>query len=243
MKTSMFAFALVSSVAACHPQVISVPAAGSADGEKTGQLTVTGTATLDVSPDCADLTFTLGADAARPAEATQDVDRRETAFVAALAKLGVAPTEIKLTRVDLQPVFEQVEKRTRLTHYHSEMVVTATTHDFSKIADLMEAGAGAGATEMSSELRRSDMPALKKQVRDLALAAAKDKAEQTAHALGFKVGRVLTVGENQGGMMWDNAYFPRPNISETRNAGAALGGVMQPLTLNVSVEFEIPRET
>jgi uncharacterized protein YggE len=243
MTRTMFVFAALSAFAACQrPQLITLPAGG-AEIEKPGQMQVTGTATLDVSPDCADLTLTLGADASRPAAATEDVDHRETALVAALGKLGVAPTELKLTRLDLQPVFEEFDHRSRLTHYHAELVITATTHDFAKIADIMEAGAQAGATAISSQLRRSDMSALKKQVRDMALAAAKDKAEQTAHALGFKVGRVVSVIENQGGFMWDNAYFPQANVSESRNAGTALGGTLQSLSLNVTIGFEIPRET
>jgi uncharacterized protein YggE len=243
MTRSTFFFAALSAFAACQrPQVITLPA-GSAEIEKPGQLQVTGTATLEVSPDCADLTLTLGADSPRPAGATEEVDHRETALVGALAKLGVTPADLKLTRLDLQPVFEEIDHRSRLTHYHAELVITATTRDFTKVADIMEAGARAGAIAITSQLRRSDMPALKKQVRDMALAAAKDKAEQTAHALGFKVGRVTSVVENQGGMMWENAYFPQANVSESRNAGTALGGTLQPLSLNVTIGFEIPRET
>jgi uncharacterized protein YggE len=121
--------------------------------------------------------------------------------------------------------------------------VTATTHDFSKIAPLMEAGAEAGATSLSSQFRRSDLPALKKKVRDMALTAAKEKAQQTADALGIHLGRVVSVGENAGGTMWSNAYFPQANAAMTQAAPESLGGALQPLTLDVTIGYELARET
>ena len=56
------------------------------------------------------------------------------------------------------------------------------------------------------------------------------------------------VGENAGGMMWSSAYFPQ--IANTMEASAAprtvadaLGGALQPLTLDVTIVYELARET
>ena len=96
---------------------------------------------------------------------------------------------------------------------------------------------------MSSQFRRSDLPELKKKVRDMALIAAKDKAKQTAGTLGIKLGRVISVAENPNGHMWSSAYFPQANMAETRNdSGVVLGGTMQPLTLEVTIGYELARE-
>src|ERR1700733_8284338 len=84
MKTTMLA---ALALTACHPQVIAIPS--TTDAPKPGQMAVTGTATLEVSPDCADLTMTLSSDDVRPAAATAHVDAKEQAVIAAMTKLGV----------------------------------------------------------------------------------------------------------------------------------------------------------
>ena len=92
---------------------------------------------------------------------------------------------------------------------------------------------------MSSQFRRSDMPELKKKVRDMALAAAKDKAKQTASALGVDLGKIMSVGENTGGYMWNQNYFPQNAAVRDNSSGGTLGGTMQNLTLDVSIGYQL----
>jgi len=54
-KTLLVPLASVALLAACHDTKVILPAAAP---DKPGQMTITGTATLEVSPDCADLTST-----------------------------------------------------------------------------------------------------------------------------------------------------------------------------------------
>jgi uncharacterized protein YggE len=241
----MLAAALVvSSLAACRDRAMELIALRSpADSEPHGAMTVTGQATMEISPDCADLTITLGSDSARPGAATSGVDKKEAALVAALEKIGVDRKDVKLSTMSLEPIYEppkhdEAWAPLKIHTYRAQITVTATTRDFAKIGAMMEAGADAGASAMSSAFRRSDRAALKKQVRDMALAAAKDKAKQTADALGVKLGRVLTVAENPAGAMWGNEYFPS-NAVVVRDAGGALGGALQSLTLDITVGYEL----
>jgi len=243
---------LLVTLAACHDRVIAVPMPSSGpDAERPGQMAITGTAVLEVSPDCADLTMTISADAPRPGGATSQVDKREHAILAALEKLGVAGNDVKLSYVTLDTIYEPTPEdrwaQIKVHGYRAQITLTATTHDFGKLGSMMEAGADAGATGMTSQFRRSDLPELKKKVRDMALAAAKDKAMQTANALGIKLGRVTAVAENAGGYMWGNGYFPQvANSAEVRNAGsgdaAAPGGTLQPLRLDITISYELARE-
>src|SRR2546423_11426172 len=123
--------ALSTSLIACgRPQVIAVQPAP--EIERPGQMTVTGTATLEVSPDCADLTMTLSSDGVRPAQATAAVDAKEHALVDALHQLGIENGDLKLSLVSLEPIYEpnpdgwaQIKVHT----YRAQITVTATTHD------------------------------------------------------------------------------------------------------------------
>jgi uncharacterized protein YggE len=243
---------LLATLAACHDRVIAVPMPGApgAELDKPGQMAVTGSATLEVSPDCADLTMTITGEAPRPGGATTEVDKKEHAILGALARLGIAGNDVKLSYLTLDTVYEPTPPdhwvAPRLRGYRAQITLTATTHDFAKLGAMMEAGADAGATGMSSQFRRSDLPALKKQVRDLALAAAKDKAAQTARALAIKLGRVVGVSESGASSMWTNGYVPQvANAAEVRPSGdtGAPGGALQPLRLDITVTYELARET
>jgi uncharacterized protein YggE len=230
----------------CHDRVIAIaPPAPALEIERPGQMTVSGSATLEVSPDCADLTITLTGEAARPGAASKQVAAKEQVMIAALQKVGVETADLKLSTLSLDPVFEQTSEGVMLARVHGYRAqIVATTRDFAKIPDIMDAAAQAGSSSMSSQFRRSDLSALKKKVRDMALAVAKDKAKQTADALGIKLGRVVSVAENQGGMMWSNQYFPS-NASnvQVQDARVALGGTLQPLTLDVTVGYELAKAT
>jgi uncharacterized protein len=250
-KQSLAALVLASSLTACGdrtPQVIAVPS-NSAEIDRPGQMTVTGQATLEVSPDCADLTITLAADNIKPGVAAKQLEAKKLALIAALNKIGVETGDVKLSNLQLDPIYEPNREgwaTLAVRTYRAQITITATTKDFSKIADIMDTAASAGASSISNQFRRSDLPTLKKKVREMALAAAKDKAKQTADALGIKLGRVMSVAENQGGYMWNATYFPQyANAMETRNNATAvvLGGALQPLTLDVTIGFELAKQT
>jgi uncharacterized protein len=248
LKKTLAALVLASSLTACAdraPHIIAMPAA--ANIERPGTMTVTGQATLEVSPDCADLTITLAADNPKPGLAAKQLEAKKLILISQLQKIGVETADVKLSNLQLDPIYEPNREgwaTLKVRTYRAQITVMATTKDFSKIADIMDVAASAGATHVSNQFRRSDLPALKKKVRDMALAAAKDKAKQTADALGIELGRVMTVAENQGGMMWHATYFPQvANSMETRDTSSAvvLGGSLQPLTLDVTVGYELAK--
>jgi uncharacterized protein YggE len=236
--------------AACHdrPQVIMT----ADSSQHPGQMTVTGTAKLEVSPDCADLTMTILTADQRPGTATRDAQAKEQAIVERLRQLGIVSKDLTLSSLTLTPQYAPDSPAPwsvpKLRGYQVSITITATTRDFTKLSAMMEAGAEAGASTMESQFRRSDLDKLKRDVRDMALRAAKDKADQTAHALGIHLGRITSVAESATGVMWRNEYLPPANVAQatgvaaSRSDGAELGGTMQPLTLDVTVGYEIANE-
>ncbi len=254
LKQSLAALVLATSLsttlAACGdraPHVIQL-APPTTDIERPGVMTVNGQATLEVSPDCADITITISSDHGVPGSAAKALETKKLTLIAALQKLGIENGQVKLSNLDLSPIYAPNREgwaTLKVATYRASITITATTRDFSKIADMMDAAASSGASSMSTAFRRSDLPELKKKVRDMALAAAKDKAQQTASALGIKLGRITAVAENQGGYMWSSQYFPQvANSMDTSNAPSAvvLGGALQPLTLDVNITFELAKQ-
>lgn len=259
MKNSLarlaLAASLVTTAAACSdrtpaPQVVTLQQAPppAPTDPKFGQMAVTGSATLEVIPDCADLTMTIVADGSRPGHAAASVKAKQAALIAALGKLGIESADLKLSHQTLNPIYASNPEgwaQLKVATYRAEVTITATTKKFDLLGSMMEAGANAGASSMSSQFRRSDIAELKKRVREMALKAAKDKAQQTASALGIQLGQVITVNEMPAGHMWSSSYFPRNvnamDVAPTSGGVAALGGVSQTLNLDVSVAYELPR--
>ena len=219
-KTLLASLPLVALLAACHDTKVIMP---SAPTQEHG-MTVTGTATLDISPDCADLTMTIAMEQPRPGLATAAAQQNEQAVIAALEKAGVAEKDLKLSTLQLSPVYTD---HGAIRAYQASITLTVTTHDFSQISTLMDIGASSGATGMSSQFRRSDMD------------VQKQKAAQTAKDLGIPLGRVVSVSERAGGEMWANAYFPQNNTASR----GGIGGELQSLTLDITIGYELPTST
>jgi uncharacterized protein len=226
------------------PHVIAVPAASQIDkamAREGAPMAVTGTATLEVSPDCADVTFTLATEALVPGPSIKQLEGKKLATIAALTQLGVASSDLKISSLRLDPLYDYPERsRPRLRGYQAQLTVVASTKDFSRIAGITEAVATAGAVGFKVDYRRSDIAELKKRVRAMALAAAQDKAKQIADTLGLKLGAVVSVAENAGGVMWRNTYFPSPNAQQTIDPSSpVIGGMLEPLTLDVTIGYEL----
>jgi uncharacterized protein YggE len=227
------AFALSAPVAACSsgsPPIV----VHAGPGDKTTALTAVGTATIAVSPDCADLTLTVSADAAKPSDALAQARKSEDAVLAALKRKGVADKDLALSTLGVDPNYRNDGGRSVLDGFHAHVTITATTRAFDQIGTLMEAAADAGVTEMSSRFRRSDLETIRKQVRAQALTAAQAKAKDTAATLGLTLGRITTVSDASQSYLYANEYFPSGG-----GAGGGLGGEQQPLTIEVTLTYEI----
>lgn len=209
------------------------------DAPRAG-ITVTGTASLEVVPDTADLAMTLTAEASRPGAAAKAVRARQAQVTTQLAALTAKP-EMTLSHVSVNPLYE--EKTGRIRAYEAAITLTVSTGDFDQVAELMEVGAVAGGTRMSTTFRTRDMTGLKAKVRDMALAAVKTKAEQTTKALGVKLGRVMSIAEDVG-TPWYGGNALANNVQSYQPAPTDDAGALRPdaqkLTLTVTVGYELP---
>jgi len=218
---------------------VAMPAAERPDGE-AGQprgFTVSGTATLEAVPDIADLRATISVENPSAREATRLARQRQDAARAALDKAGVEPSDLSLGHLQLTPIYHP--KSGALLRYQAAAALTVSTHDFDRLAGLMEALGAAGATQMATTFRVSDLPALKKKVRQMAGKAAREKAGELASAVGFDLGEVRAVVEAPGdGWGWNGVYA---NAIATEAAPSAPHGDLTSITLTVTVTYDLDR--
>jgi uncharacterized protein YggE len=240
---ALFAAGAAGSLVACRQEPPNVTIhTTDKDVVHKGTMVVTGTATMQVSPDLADLIMTLEGKAMRPGAAAASVRKKQDQLVAALRALGIEDADLKLSTLSIQPVYEWIASSQVFKGYTARIVITATTRKFDQLGAMMEAGGEAGAVEMSSAFRRSDLDDLKKKVRELALLAARDKAKQSSTVLGLELGRISGIVEDGHSYMFTNYYFPQvANVMDSNGRSVPnIGAELQPLTLNVTLTYDLP---
>lgn len=217
---------------------------GVTSGQKPGELSVDGIATLQVIPNVVDVTMTLTVEQSRPKKAMAKLRNERAQLVAALQSAGVARAQLALSNVNLHPVYHPHPRNHQIRGYEASITLMVELKDFARIAEVMEAGAAAGVHRMSTRFRSTEMPRLKKRVRELAFQAASAKAAQIAGLMNVKLGRVVKLSEGQSGNGWGASPFGNININNNEFVAAPssqdkiLPGA-QPLTLTVQVSYEI----
>ena len=218
-------------LAACTPPAQAAPAAAAAPPRRA--LTVNGTATLDLLPDCLDVSMALSTEGARPKAAMSGLRAKQEGLVKGLIGAGVAPADVKLSGLSVAPTTDAAG---HVTGYRASIGVVASTTKLELVGDIMEAASTAGTQSMSTSYRVSDLVASKKKVRKMALEAAAEKARETAEALGTRLGHVAEVSESAG--EWNPGAFGNAYVANPRGS-AQLGPESQPLTLSVNVVYEL----
>jgi uncharacterized protein len=217
----------------------SVTCASAPTPAEQNAFTVVGTATLAVEPDTARLHVTVSAVAPRPGAAAKAARAKQTKLIAGLTTLGLLPGDIDLSQLSITQIWDY--NRQRVTGYSASIRISARTQDFDRLGAMMDAAADAGATDMSSTFE-ADLTPLKKKVREMALAAAKEKAAQISGALEVDLGKITAISESAGDGQWvswgettvPNAYAVAPS-----KLVSATTAELQPLTLSISVTYKL----
>lgn len=202
-------------------------------------LSASGTATIEVVPDLAEVRMTLSTEDPKPKKAVTELRKRQAELAAALAAAGLKPTDIRVSFLSLTPVYDPNPKIVRIRGYQASITVVASTKNFDLIGDIIEGSAGAGVTQVSTAFTISDLPALKKRVREQALESAKANAEQMARVLGIQLAKVTSVGEQPQGYYWQ---FEHQMPNAMMHSGSVDGFMLpeqQPLSLTVHVAYQI----
>ncbi|HEY3356038.1 MAG TPA: SIMPL domain-containing protein [Polyangia bacterium] len=151
-------------------------------------------ATLEVAPDRVSLTLQIAERRARPHAAVAEAWKRRAAVLAALGRAGVAAADLTASQATRRPVYRDG----RPDGFEAQLSVVALVRAPDALGHLVEAAVDAGATSFQTQLESSRMPEMKKRVREMALAAGREKAQQIAQATGVALGPLQAVAEHQG---------------------------------------------
>jgi hypothetical protein len=219
------------------------PAAAQTMPPARTSITVTGQADVDHAPDQATVGFSIATNDDNAAHATSANNGIYNALVAKLGGLGIAPAAIKTTSYNVSFNPRPPNPNPQFAQRYGYVVsryVTVTTPRTDQVGALIDAGIGAGVTNVGSvNFGLRDNRGVYRQALGAAVADASAQAQALADAAHVRILRILSIGSAS------YAPVPRPGpvIGRMAMAAAPVPTDVQPSDLTVhaavTVRYEI----
>ena len=230
--------------------------APAAYGSDATGIWVSGQGTITLEPDLAMLDFGVEVNAPSVSEANSQAAAAMDAIIEALKTRGVKDEDIQTSRFSVSPRYRYVEEETDgvrtgrdvLTGYRVRNNATVKLRDLDAIGEVIDQVVTAGGDVVRINrinFTLEDPKPKMTELREMAVADAKAKAEHLAELSDVKVGRLIYISEGAsgpsfggfaGGSVWPAA--PAPAHLESLSAPSVSGGEVT-LTLVVRVGFAI----
>jgi hypothetical protein len=161
-----------------------------------------------IAPDVASISLGVTTEAKTAAQALSDNAARMGRVIAALKAAGIAAKDIQSSRLNLNPQYAYEQgQAARLTGYQAADQVTVTVRDLSRLGAAVDATVGAGANQVNGiSFGLDDPTAAENAAREAAVRGLQAKAELYAHATGYRVSRLVSLGEGVA------SEAPRPPV-------------------------------
>lgn len=167
------------------------------------KITVSGEAVVNVQPDKIVLTFGIETWDAVILTAKQNNNDILKKAMAAIRELGVPDQEIKTDHISIQPRYKNDYRKEDFIGYFVRNTFVVTLTDPGKVEELVTKVLEGGVNYIHGiDFQTTEFKTYREQSRELALKAAREKAEKMAAVLGQKVGAPLQITENYGGTPW-----------------------------------------
>ncbi len=205
-------------------------------------LSVSGTGSVSVKPDVADVTVGVTVQRDNAGDAAADAANVMDAVITAIKALGIAEEDIQTTTLSLSPVYDYDRSPYRLVGYTASNLVTITVRDLTKVGPVIDAATGAGATDVNSiSFRLSDQTAAETEAREMAVLAARAKADTIATAAGTEITGIISISETNAPVPMP-VYFGEADAAGAREASAptpVLAGTIE-VRVDVAIVYSIP---
>jgi len=187
---------------------VPAPARAQVFDSTRASISVTGEAMVSVAPDRILITF--GASTRHlelgPAKSENDAIMKRT--MAALTALGLTARDIQTDGISIQQRWSPDGEK--LLGYTVGNMMVVTVDSTARVEPVISAALAAGINYLGGvDFQTKDLKKHREQARELAVRAAREKADKMAAALGEKVGRARLVGEqsyNDGGTTYRSGW-------------------------------------
>jgi uncharacterized protein len=163
-------------------------------------ITVNGDAVVYVKPD--KIVITLGIetwdrDISTAKQKNNDILKKA---IKAIKECGVAEKDIQTDYLSIEPRWKNYNDREEFIGYFVRNTFVVTLNDTKQIEELITNVLRAGVTNIHGvDFQTTEFKKYRQQARELALKAAKEKAETMAAVLGQSIGAPIQINENPAG--------------------------------------------
>jgi len=188
--------------AATTPTVEVTPEPQTAACDSSRSIQVSGAAVVNVMPDRALIKLGVQSNGRSAKDAQAKNSATINQVIRALKSQGIEAKDIASDWYTIEPLYEDYDSL-HIKGYRIYNIVEITMRDVGKSNDAIVAAFQAGANQVVDvQFYTSELRKYRDQARELAMKAAREKADALSNAAGSSVGCVLTINENT----WSNFY-------------------------------------
>jgi len=226
--------------------------------ENRSQISVNGDAVVKVQPDQIIITFgieTWDKDIMLAKQKNNDIMQKAMKVI---KESGVPDKEIQTDYLSIEPRYDDSYEKKDFIGYFVRNTFVVTLSNPEKVEELVSNVLQSGVNYIHGiDFQTTEFKKYREQARELALIAAKEKAEKMASALGQSIGDPLQISEGYGGGDWwyynswsgwgygrsntmsQNVVQNIPSGSDNISESIALGKIS--IKASVSVTFELKK--
>jgi uncharacterized protein len=180
---------------------------------------VTGTATIDITPDVARVLVSVQTTASNAAQAESQNATTTDRVRSQVARAGVASSDIKTLSVQVWPQYDYLNGESSLRGFMATDTLQLTVHDMARIGGVIDAAVAGGATSVEGvNYDTNDHSAAGAQALSAAVKDATVKAKAMADAAGVRLGSVVSITDVEV------TPYPFPVLRGAAQAAPAPGG-------------------
>lgn len=159
-------------------------------------VTVTGSGTVSVIPDTANIQLSVVTRSSSVREAAAENAQRMTEVQNAIQNANVPRESIFTSDYTMRQEYSYVNGKSIPGDYRVSNMLTVVLKDVTKAGEIIDAAIGAGANELTSlSFSAANVSEAEDQARALAVEQARHAAELLAQSGGAKLGRMISVSE------------------------------------------------
>ena len=221
------------------------------------KISVNGEAVVKVQPDEIIITFGIETWDKNIMTAKQQNNEIMKKAVAVINKSGIQDKDIQTDYLSIEPRYDDNYEKKNFIGYFVRNTFVVTLSEASKVEEVVTNVLQSGVNYIHNiNFQTTEFKKYREQARDLAINAAKEKAEKMAAALGKKIGDPIQINEGYGGSNWwyysswngwgygSRSNYMSQNVMQNIENGSgeisetvALGKIS--IKANVAVTFEL----
>jgi len=213
------------------------------ESQQTYTITIDGEGKVTATPDIAEISLGLQTENVKVASAQKENTDKMNQIIAELKSMGIEAKDIKTASYTIYPNYDYPSGRQVLKNYVVSQNVTVKIRSLDKIGDVVQKAATLGANQIGGLSFTIDEPEkIKQQARELALIAAKQKAESLAKLAGVRLGKLVSFTESAYGGSIPNVRDYALKVESGMGGAAPAPAVeagSQDVVINVMVTYEV----